>query len=132
MLTVKIQRGLLTPISTETSSSFLITIYDSNGFEINYVRTALTVTMQEGIPIIQLSVTPDSFVVGATSMHTVNFTSPVPIRAGFSLQVFVPSQIETPRATDIQCIGSAPLVTKLNCQLNGNRVTLQLQTLVNV
>ena len=90
VFTFNIARGLLTPISTETSSSFQIIIYDSKGYKINYVKTALTVTMQQGIPIPTIAIAPDSLVVGATSTHTVNFTSPVPILAGFSLQVFVP------------------------------------------
>ena len=41
----QIARGLVTPISTETTDSFVIKIFDSQGYLINFIEEALTVTM---------------------------------------------------------------------------------------
>ena len=41
-----IKRGLVTPISTETTDSFKIFIYDSMGYEVNFIREALSMTMK--------------------------------------------------------------------------------------
>jgi len=53
----------------------------------------------------------------------------VPLLEGFKLQIFVPENVITPRAADIVCVGEPPLVADLKCQLNGNRVTMELVTL---
>lgn len=44
-LIFSIKRGLVTPISTETTDTFKMYIYDSMGYEINFIREALAITM---------------------------------------------------------------------------------------
>lgn len=61
-------------------------------------------------------------------MHEVTWETPVPFEAGFLAQIFVPRQIETPRAANIECYGKEPLVVELYCELQGNRVTVWLET----
>jgi hypothetical protein len=73
----------VTPISTETSESFKITIYDSNNFAINFVSSALTLTMQDGLQIGTITVAPSSIIVGANSTHNITFQTPVPFQNGF-------------------------------------------------
>ena len=60
----KVTKGLKTPISTETSSTFKVIIYDKDGFEINYVVKALTITMRDGRDIGPIDVIPGSEMVG--------------------------------------------------------------------
>ena len=73
-----IKQGLITPISTETTESFKLSIVDANGYEVNYIKRALTVTMFEGLGIGKIEVKPDVLTVGATSNHEVIFETPVP------------------------------------------------------
>lgn len=78
-----IKRGLKTPISTETSASFRVTIYDSAGYEVNFVKSALAITMLQGLRIEDIAVTTDSNVVGSKSFHNITFETPVPFEKGF-------------------------------------------------
>ena len=39
----------------------------------------------------------------------------------------MPQEVTTPRAQDIDCEGTNPLVSDLSCYLNGNRVTMELE-----
>ena len=56
----KITKGLKTPISTETSSTFTVVIEDKNGYEINFVRKSLSITMRNGRDIGPIDVMPAS------------------------------------------------------------------------
>ena len=42
---IKIERGLISPISKETSDTFQVILTDSKGHEINYVKNSLSLTM---------------------------------------------------------------------------------------
>jgi hypothetical protein len=102
------------------------------GYEVNFITEALSLTMQQGLSIDTIEVEPGSKTVGDTCDHSISFQTPVPILEGFKLQVFVPQEIITPRAADIVCVGSPPLIQDLKCQLNGNRVTMELETLTPI
>ena len=73
-----VKQGLITPISTETTESFKLLIVDANNYEVNYIKSALTITMFEGLRIEQIEVKPDVLTVGATANHEVIFETPVP------------------------------------------------------
>ena len=45
---IKIERGLITPISKETSDTFQVILTDSEGHEINFIKNSLSLTMSEG------------------------------------------------------------------------------------
>lgn len=45
---IKIEEGLITPLSVRSSESFRVVITDAEDHEINYVNTALTLTMKQG------------------------------------------------------------------------------------
>lgn len=100
-----IQRGLFTPLSTETTDSFKILITDKNGYRVNFVNEALTITMRQGKMMSKVAILPDSTRVGDQADYLVSFETPVPIMPGFKLQIFVPETIVTPRPEDIKCIG---------------------------
>lgn len=92
----------------------------------------MTLTMQRGMGIDSMEVTPTSYRVGDQANHKVSFNTPIPLLEGFKLQVFVPQDVTTPRAADITCVGEPPLITDIQCQLNGNRITMELETLSQV
>lgn len=84
-MSFEIRKGMMTPISTETTDSFEIYIYDSNGFLINFVKEALTITMLKGKQIETVLVTPTSYRVGDSAQYDLVFITPVPILVGFKL-----------------------------------------------
>jgi hypothetical protein len=81
----EIKRGIVTPISTETTDSFKIYVQDSEGYMINYITEALTITMLHGKEIETVKVEPTSYRVGDQADYTIEFITTVPIRAGFKL-----------------------------------------------
>jgi hypothetical protein len=48
---IQIRRGLVTPISTETTDSFKVFVFDKNGYLVNFITEALTMTVSDGTPI---------------------------------------------------------------------------------
>jgi len=94
----EIGQGIVTPISSETTDSFEIVIYDANGYVINFVTEALTITMRDGKRIENVEIVPSSYIVGEEADYTIAFISPVPIEDHFKLQIFVPADVQPPRA----------------------------------
>ena len=80
-----IREGLLTPESTETSDSFVVTIHDQAGYKVNFVETSMTVTMREGHPIEHFFVQPDILTVGESSFHKISLETPVLVLDGFKM-----------------------------------------------
>ena len=66
-------------------------IKDSEGYEINFVRNALSITMRDGLDIGPTDVTSASKVVGEKTVHTIDFSSPVPLKDGFQFYVVIPT-----------------------------------------
>lgn len=96
-LSFRIARGLKTPISTKTTSSFQISFTDEEHYEINFVRKAMTLTMRDGCDIGPLDVQPKSEIVGATTVHTLLFNTPVPLSDGYFFYVIIPDQCQPPQ-----------------------------------
>ena len=48
---IQIRRGLVTPISTETTDSFKVFVFDKNSYLVNFITEALTMTVSDGTPI---------------------------------------------------------------------------------
>jgi hypothetical protein len=63
----RISRGLKTPISTKTTSSFQIAFLDSDRNEINFIKKSMSLTMRDGCDIGPLDVTAESSIVGAST-----------------------------------------------------------------
>lgn len=93
---IQISTGVITPISTKTSGTFIIQVLDSLEREINYVKSALTLTMKSGIDIGNVELSSDSYVVGALTNHTLTFTTPVPLFDGTRIYIMIPDEIGTP------------------------------------
>ena len=61
---IKIERGLISPISKETSDTFQVILTDSEGHEINYVKNSLSLTMSAGKDIASMDIVVVSDRVG--------------------------------------------------------------------
>jgi hypothetical protein len=119
---------LLTPISKKSSSSFRIWTTDNEDREINYIRKALFITMREGKDIGRTEVMTSNQRVGSIADHTINFITSTPLYDGFYVYVFIPPQCEAPFASELTCTSNEPLVENLNCRVNGNRVTIEVES----
>ena len=126
-LIFKVSKGLKTPISTETSSTFQVVIKDKDGYEINYVRRALSITMRDGLDIGPIDVVAASGSVGDKTVHTIDFSSPVPLYDSFQFYVVIPNECTPPFPSELKCTSKLPLAVDLPCHLNGNRVTIDIQ-----
>lgn len=93
---LKIGAGLLTPISKKTSETFVVVITDEFGYEINYIRNSLSLTMAVGKDIepIELSVGSDR--VGDRTSHMVSFSTPTPLYDDFLIIVNIPEECRPP------------------------------------
>jgi len=105
----KISKGLLTPISTQTSSTFKLELTDSEGYKINYIEKALTITMRDGKDVGPLEIEAGNYTVGEKSYHMVTFTTPVPLYDGYKLYIYVPEACDPPMELQLSCRGLAPL-----------------------
>jgi hypothetical protein len=92
---IAISTGVITPISVKTSGTFIIQVLDSQEREINYVRSALTLTMKQGIDVGPLDLVSDSYQVGAFTNHTLTFTTPVPLIDGTRIYILIPEEVGT-------------------------------------
>ena len=115
--------GFITPPSTKTSSSFILRSLDSNSYLIDEVSQYLTVTMLYGLDISDLSITPDSTVVGSSGAHTLKFTSPISFQSQNTIQVIIPNEV-TPPSSGLICQGVVPLKTTLYCTISGRIVNI--------
>ena len=66
---MKIERGLITPISKETSDTFQVIVTDSLGHEINFVKNSLSLTMSVGKDIFPMVLDVGSDRVGDRTSH---------------------------------------------------------------
>ena len=98
-----IERGLFTPLSMKTSDSFKVIITDSQGHEINYVLTALSLTMKQGKDIGENYVSVSSDIVGAFASHDIIFYSPTPLYKDFLIIVNIPEQFRPPMEQHFEC-----------------------------
>ena len=73
----------MTPVSSQTSSTFKFYSMDSAGNIIDKIESDLTVTMLTGRLITSMSASSASLVVGATTTHTLQFTTPVPLKDNY-------------------------------------------------
>ena len=94
--TIRLSRGLITPNSLKTSESFQVWITDLNGFEINFQRNSLALTMKEAKPMDDVLLEVSSETVGAWNRHIVYFNAPVPLSNDFIAYIFVPEECELP------------------------------------
>jgi hypothetical protein len=125
----EIGAGLLTPISKKSSSSFKIWTTDAQNREINYIRKAMFITMREGKDIGRTEVMTSNQRVGSVADHNISFTTSTPLYDGFFVYVFIPPECEAPFASDLACTSDAPLVENLACRINGNRVTIVVESI---
>lgn len=90
------------------------------GYEINYVLTALSLTMKQGKDIGENFVDVTSGVVGDFSTHKVSFDSPTPLYKDFLIIVNIPDQFRPPMEQHFECQTNYPLsMTNSGCRING-------------
>ena len=99
----------MTPVSTQTSSTFQFYSMDSSGRIIDEILSDLTVTMLTGRQITTISAASDSYVVGATTAHTITFTTPVPLADNYIVYLTIPVEVTAPNRTSISCSSTSPL-----------------------
>ena len=125
---IKIERGLITPISKETSDTFQVILTDSEGHEINYVKNSLSLTMSEGKDIASMDLVVVSDRVGDHTQHLLTFTTPAPLYDDFLIIVNIPEECSPPMNSQFKCVTSYPLsVTDTTCRINGQRVTVSIK-----
>ena len=93
---LQITEGLKTPISVQTSRTFRTKITDGNLNEINYVDSALTITMKEGADVGFQDLVIDNYDVGATNIHELSFITPTPLLENFVITIDIPKECESP------------------------------------
>ena len=106
---LEVRRGLLTPISLRTSDSFVVTITDLMEHEINYSRTALSVTMKEGKEIERKNLRVSNDQVGEPSFHEIVFYPPAFIYPGYFISLYIPEQFQVPMPSEFSCEVASPL-----------------------
>lgn len=62
-------------------------------------------TIADGIDTGDVTLTPDSYIVGAITTHTLSFETPVPLYESFVIQIFVPEDCDTPMDSELFCRG---------------------------
>lgn len=103
----------------------MVTITDLMEHEINYSRTALSVTMKEGKEIERKNLRVSNDQVGEPSFHEIVFYPPAFIYPGYFISLYIPEQFQVPMPSEFSCEVASPLSNdNLDCQINGNRVTL--------
>jgi len=70
-------------------------VLDKEEREINFVKSALTLTMKKGIDIGPLDLVSESYLVGALTNHTLSFTTPVPLTDETRIYILIPEEIHT-------------------------------------
>ena len=93
---LKIGKGLITPISKETSDTFKVIITDSELHEINFVDNSLSLTMAVGKDIFPMSLDVDSDRVGDKTAHEISFKTPAPLYDDFLIIVNIPEECRPP------------------------------------
>ncbi len=119
-LEFSIKEGLYTPLSMKTSDTFKVNITDAEGRQINYVVSALSLTMKQGKDVGPLTVAVSDLVVGNEATQTVSFETPAPLYNGFLIIVNIPEECRAPMGSDFDCKLKYPLSQADSvCRING-------------
>ena len=94
--TIKIERGLITPISKETSGTYTVILTDKLGHEINFVKNSLSLTMSDGKDVGEIGLEVRSGIVGDKTSHKVSFKAPSPLYNEFIIIVNIPEECRPP------------------------------------
>lgn len=71
--------NLITPLTTLSSDSLMIFVFDEEARMINYVMKELFITMLKGKLIDDITVSSSSQIVGSEASHFVKFKTPLDI-----------------------------------------------------
>lgn len=83
----KIEKGIRTPISKETTQTFKFLLSAKNNARINFNENPLFVTILNGKTINYLKATPSSLVVGEINKHAIKFKTPTPLFDGYKIYI---------------------------------------------
>lgn len=100
---LRIEAGLRTPISTKTSETFKVIVYDKDLHEINYVEQAMSLTMKVGKDIGIINLDTINGIVGGFTEHSLTFVTPAPIYDGFLIIVHIPEEVQAPMNQHFVC-----------------------------
>eukprot|EP00347_Sterkiella_histriomuscorum_P022324 403330882 len=124
--------GIQNPRSIQTTSSFTVSTYASDGSLIDTRNDQMSITMTGTIAVTIASVQPNTLVVGSVNTYTFKFTAPTPLITGDYLLIQFPQELNQPLSNTLQsCNGITNLASTLTCSINGAyglRVRLQFTT----
>lgn len=96
---------LKTPLTTFSTQSFKVYSKDNQGYIINQIETDFYITMLRGKSISDITLTPESIIVGQNNLLTFDFSTPVPMLPTDQIRVMYPDQVAPPRDIDGKCKG---------------------------
>ena len=109
----------------KTSDTFTVIITDAEGYKINYVIIALTLTMKQGKDVGLISLKTGNDVVGQETYNNVQFNAPAPLYNDFLIIVNIPEEARAPMGQEFNCVMKYPISVS-TCRINGQRVTVKL------
>jgi len=126
--------GIKTPLSTESSSSFEIATTDSDGIYIDSITSDLYITMARGKSISEVTVRPNSDVVGATDFYRIYFTAPSPFLSTYKAYITFPDEIDPPEAApQNRCYSNKKVLQNQQyCEFSGQSLWLTLKPIKTI
>lgn len=116
--------GILNPVSTSTTSSFVFQTFDSNNYQINVRSSGITVTMTSVGDLERASLTLGSTINGATTTYTFTFRASSPLVDGDKMYIKVPDSITPPVSPT--CTGITKLAATLTCNTLNKEIYVTL------
>jgi len=92
MFVFKVEKGIRTPISKETTQTFKFLLTNDQNMRINYNENPLFVTILNSKTISYLKVIPSSLTVGEINKHMIKFTTPTPLFDGDKIYIQIPNE----------------------------------------
>jgi hypothetical protein len=87
MFVFKIEKGIRTPISKETTQTFKLLLADKDNRRINFNENPLFVTILNSKTIRYVKAIPSSMTVGKINKHTIRFKTPTPLYDGYKVYI---------------------------------------------
>lgn len=116
--------NIRSPVSTQTTSSFTYTTFDSSNYQIDTRSSGITVTMTSVNDLQSASVSLGSSVNGATTAYTFTIVASSPLINGDKIYIRVPSTI-TPSSSPT-CTGVTALASSLTCNTLNREILVTL------
>lgn len=116
--------NIRSPVSTQTSSSFTYTTFDSSNYQIDTRSSGITVTMTSVNDLQSAAVTLGSSVNGATTAYTFTMVASSPLINGDKIYIRVPSTISP--SVSPTCTGVTALASSLTCNTLNREILVTL------